>query len=216
MGRKAIILIEDNLFKLEDMLLSIQSILFVAAKKGLYNAPYGKDTTIYVLHIISESEEEDITTFKRFETTLKNREIDLMKPNYNCELNYRYVAAKINKETYPPANWKTVLPDICKEISKMKRQCDYAIILDVVLNEEKDKGLVLDNKEILSHALFKKYKEHCIPYTKYEDAGQRFRENWKAQAKTGQLYERFCLDGNVIHKNFKEDIYKQLNIEIEG
>ena len=48
---KTIILIEDDLSQVQDMLLSIQSIVFISSKMGLVNSPQNFDTK-YVYFIL--------------------------------------------------------------------------------------------------------------------------------------------------------------------
>ncbi len=213
MKQKSVILVENDLFKLEDMLLSIQSILFVATKQKLSNAPGAKDTTICVLHLLDNNEKEDHKTFGRFKSILEDRQRELMTSVYECEINYLYETVHIDRELYPPQNWDEGMQNICNKIKEISNNCDYSIVLDVILDDEKDPILVLDGKKILSQFLWEKFSGHCIPYTTYDRSGQKFRKEWASGVKTQKLpYERFRLDGNVIEKNFKQEIYGHLNI----
>lgn len=217
MKRKAVILVENDLFKLEDMLLSIQSILFVAAKQRLSNAPGAGDTTISVLHLLDKNEKEDFKTFDEFKTTLETRQRELMTSDYECKLNYSYEAVHIDRESYPPQDWNKGMEDVCRKLEEICNECDYSIVLDVILDDDKDPNLVLEGKMILSQFLWKKFSAHCIPYTKYDRSGQKFRKMWAKGIDADKLpYERFRLDGNVIEKNFKREIYGHLKIEERG
>ncbi len=213
MKKKSVILVENDLFKLEDMLLSIQSILFVAAKQRLSNAPGTGDTTISVLHLLGINEKEDSKTFDGYKATLETHQRKLMISDYGCELNYSYKAVHIDREKYPPCDWDEGMKGVCHIIEEISNECDYSIVLDVILDDEKDPSLVLDGKMILSQFLWQKYFNHCIPYTTYDRSGQKFRKKWAEGIATDKLpYERFRLDGNVIEKNFKREIYGHLKI----
>ncbi|MCM1191636.1 MAG: hypothetical protein NC123_01860 [Butyrivibrio sp.] len=215
--KKVVILVENDLFQLEDMLLSIQSILFVATKQKLLNAPKEDDTAICVLHLLGKDEKAEPKTFGRFESILEDRQRELMDSDYGCKLNYRYETARIDRESYPPEDWDEGMKDVCTKIEEISQGCSYTIVLDVILEDDKDPSLVLDGGEILSHFLYRKYSGHCIPYTKYDPSGQKFRKKWAERVDGKKApYERYCLDGNVIHKNFKQEIYKCLEIESRG
>lgn len=217
MKKKSVILVENDLFKLEDMLLSIQSILFVATKQRLSNAPGAGDTTISVLHLLGNNEEEDSKTFDGFKTILETRQRELMTSDYGCELNYSYKAVHIDRESYPPQNWDEGMEEVCRKLEEISNECDYSIVLDVILDDDKDPNLVLEGEKILSQFLWEKFSDHCIPYTKYDRSGQEFRKKWAEGIKTDKLpYERFRLDGNVIEKNFKREIYGHLKIGDRG
>lgn len=220
MSKKVIILVEDDLYKMEDMLLSIQSILFVAVKQRLLNAPRKNDTEICLLHVLDNGEQADPKTFGRFKSILEDRQRELMTPEYGCELKYKYETVQINKELYPPKNLdeSECKKAICEKIEKISQKREYSIVLDVILvnKDDKDKNNVLNGERILSQTLYQKYLKHCIPYTKYDTPTKEFRTKW-AEAIDAELpYERFCLDGNVIHKEFKQKLYGQLKIGIKG
>lgn len=215
MSKKVVILVENDLFKLEDMLLSIQSILFVATKQKLSNAPGKDDTTICVLHLLGNDEKAEPKTFGRFESILEDRQRELMAFDYECELQYRYETASIDRESYPPGNWDEGVQIVCEKIEEISQECDYVIVLDVILDDDKDPNFVLNGEQILSQFLYTKYSGHCIPYTTYTSSEQKCREKWAERVNAKQLpYERYCLDGNVIHKGFKQEIYGCLKIGI--
>lgn len=215
MSKKVVILVENDLFKLEDMLLSIQSILFVATKQKLPNAPGKDDTTICVLHLLGNDEKAEPKTFGRFESILEDRQRELMAFDYECKLQYRYETVSINREFYPPGNWDEGVQIVCEKIEEISQECDYTIVLDVILDDDKDPNLVLNGEQILSQFLYMKYSGHCIPYTTYIRSEQKCREKWAERVNAKKLpYERFRLDGNVIHKEFKQEIYGCLKIGI--
>lgn len=211
MSEKVVILVEDDLFKMEDMLLSIQSILFVAAKQGLSNAPGNDDTEICLLHVIGNNEKGDPKTFGRFKSILEDRQRELM----TLELKYTYETVCIDIDAYPGNAYdcKEIIGDKIKEIIGGR---EYSILLDVILVRKDDKDInhVLQEESIVSQLLYKLFPEHCISYTTYDGAEQTFRKMWAKGAESELPYERFCLDGNVIHKGFKEKIYGQLKIDI--
>lgn len=208
MSEKVVILVEDDLFKMEDMLLSIQSILFVAAKQSFSNAPQENDTEICLLHVLDNDEKEDSKTFERFKSILESRQRE-----YDCKLKYKYETVYIDKKMYPVNKDKCekILGNKIREIAQKR---SYSIVLDVILvrNESKEINRVLNKEEILSHSLYKLFPNHCIPYTTYDSTGQTFRVKWADMIESELPYERFRLDGNVIHKGFKQKLYGQLKI----
>lgn len=213
MSKKAVILVENDLFKLEDMLLSIQSILFVAARQNLSNAPGKGDTTICVLHLLGSDEDADAKTFGRLASILEARQRELMTSE--CELDYKYETVHIDRESYPPKDWDEGMEIVCEKISEISRECDYSIVLDMILDNKKDPNIILNKGKILSQFLYQKYSGHCVPYTTYANSEQKYRTAWADGVEPEKVpYERFCLDGNSIRKDVKSEIYGHLKIGI--
>lgn len=210
MSEKVVILVEDDLFKMEDMLLSIQSILFVAEKQNLSNAPKNGNTEICLLHVLDKDEKADSKIFEKFKAILEERQRE-----YECELKYEYEIVKIDKNLYSK-NKIECAKILCEKIEQKVQKREYSIVLDVILvkNESKDIDQVLKEEKILSHLLYEKFSENCIPYTTYDNSGQTFRVKWAEIINSELPYERFRLDGNVIHKGFKQKLYGQLKIGV--
>lgn len=213
MSKKVVILVEDELYKMEDMLLSIQSILFVAAKQKLLNAPVKNDTEICLLHVLDNDEKEDSKTFGRFKSILEDRQRTLITSEYEYEIAYKYEVVHIDTDLYP-GNRDECIKIVSRKIREIIKEREYSIVLDVILvrNESKDTNQVLNDEKILSQMIYQIFPENCIPYTTYDSSGQTFRTKWMKGVGGKMPYERFCLDGNVIHKKFKQEIYSQLKI----
>lgn len=212
MSKKVVILVEDDLYKMEDMLLSIQLILFVATRQKLSNAPKRSDTEICLLHVLDNCEEEDSKTFGKFKSILEDQQRE-----YEFELKYKYEAVCIDKNLYPE-NKNECAEILSKKIKEIAQKREYSIVLDVILvqNESKDTNQILNGEKILSQLLYETFPGHCIPYTTYDHYGQTFRVKWAEMVGREKAYERFCLDGNVIHKRFKQELYEQLKIGVKG
>jgi len=88
---KIVLLIEDELPPLSSILLGVQTMLFVANKQGLSNAPKHKNTRIQVLHLIDDDKTEDLEYFERLRRTLEERE---QNENGVEKLEYRYQSLK--------------------------------------------------------------------------------------------------------------------------
>lgn len=212
--KKVVILVEDKLYPLEDMLLNIQSILCIASKKRMNNAPENHDTEICVLHVLGDSNEEDKEHFFRIQQVLEKREQDIKKVKEILipELDYRYESIQIDKEAYPENR------EACADIirNKIANICDgreFVIILDVVLHDKKDPQIDLSQKMTLAQILYESFHENCIPYTHYNNGGALFRTNWSNSVTPPRIpYERQCMDGNGIYKPFRDDIYRILKI----
>lgn len=146
---------------------------------------------------------------------LENRQHDSMG---ECKIKYSYEAVHINKDLYPPEDLdiSECKKIVCEKINKIKGNRDYSILLDVILVKKDDKEInqVLKGKKILSHVLYQEYEEHCIPYTSYDENTKTFRKMWTEVIKGKQPRERSTLDGNVINKGFKQEIYGQLKIGV--
>lgn len=214
MSKKVVILVEDELFKVEDMLLSIQSILFVAAKQNLDNAPGKNDTEICLLHVLGNNEKEDLRTFDRYKAILEEQQRELRTSDYGCELEYTYETVHVDIDSYPPDNWEEWMKGVNDKIEEISKGRQYSIVLDVILvtNNDKDKDSILKGDMILSQKLYQNFEKNCIPYTKYDSDGKAFRSKWADGIGGRKPYERFCLDGNVIHKDVKKEIYGHLQI----
>lgn len=213
MSKKVVILVEDDLFKMEDMLLSIQSILLVATKQKLSNAPASDDTEICLLHVLGNNEKEDLKTFGKFKSSLEDRQRELM----TSELKYMYETVHIDIDAYP-GNMDDCKKVVVDKIEEIIRGREKSILLDVILVRKDDKDInhVLKGESILSQLLYNKFSGNCIPYTTYDGFEQTFRTMWSKGVGGKMPYERFCLDGNVIHKIFKQEIYGQLKIDFKG
>lgn len=95
---KIVLLVEDKLPPLLNILLGIQTMLFIANKQGLKNAPKRKNTQIQVLHLISGSKTGDPEHFDRFKRMLEEREQD---ENNVEKLEYKYQSLTWDANNYP-------------------------------------------------------------------------------------------------------------------
>ncbi len=217
MNKKVVVFVEDDLYKMKSMLLSIQSILFVAAKQKLSDALGNGDTEVCVLHVLENNEEEGQKIFEGFKATLEEKQREMVNTGTDFKLDYSYKTVHINKRGYPE-NKEDCFNIISEKIKEITVGRDYSIVLDVILirPEEKEIKLILDgNQKNLSQSLYLAFSENCIPYTRYDDELQTFREEWSKGAEGRKPFERFCLDGNVIHKKFMKEIYGQLKINVK-
>lgn len=214
---KVVILVEDDLSRLEDLLLNIQSILFVASKKKLSNAPQEQDTEICILHVVEEEQENYRKQFENFRRILESREQNINENEriHGLQLTYRYQTAAINQTQYPD-NCKECKEIILNQIREIGNEKEYVVLLDVVLNKKKDTDIVLKNnkkKPILSQLLYGALQQQCIPYTTYTGSDSKFLEMWcKSVTPPAIAYEKEYIEGNAIYKPFRNAIYKKLNI----
>lgn len=208
MSKKVIILVEDDLSKVEDMLLSIQSILYVATKQELSNAPFEGDTEIFLLHVPDNLDKEGFKIFGKFKSALEDQQ-----RKYEFELEYKYEAVHIDKNLYAK-NINECTKKLSDKIEEITQEREYSIVLDLILvrDESKDVNQILKGEKNLSQLLYEKFREHCIPYTTYDHDSQTFRVKWAEMVGCEKVYERRCLDGNVIHKEFKKTLCEQLKI----
>lgn len=211
-NKKIIVLVEDKLFPLLTVLLSLQTILFVSNKQGLKNAPQNYDTQIKVLHLIDHNQTGDLEHFKRFERALQAREED---ENNILKLDYQYEALKWDTEGYPK-NCKQCANSIAQHIHQMCEGKEYAIILDAILLDSVDKKELITPQydgRVLSQYLFECFRDHCIPYTNYEQETKAIRTAWeKGVCLKFAMFQRQQLVGNAIYKPFRDMLYKQLHI----
>lgn len=214
---KVVILIEDDLNQIEDVMLSLQSILFVASKKGLPNAPQNGDTKICILHVLWNSDTADERRFQQFKRRLETRQSDFISEGKTVvpELNYSYKPIKLDELIYPK-ECEQCRKTISRQIEEICNDRDYTILLDVVLNVNKDTDIVLNSEigsVILSQKLYNAYHEHCIPYSTYDYKGIVFRKKWKAGIDPSRdVYDRRNIDDNTIYKPFQKELYQKLNI----
>lgn len=212
---KTIILIEDDLSQVQDMLLSIQSIIFVASKMGLQNSSQDSDTKIFVLHTLWDNQKSDNDGFDRIKRLLETRQQDLAAQGQGFipKLKYEYEPVSLDKTKYP--NEMNICRDeICTKIDTIRKDSAFVIMLDLVLLKDVDQNRITkDGDKILSQILYEKYVENCIPYTNYDDGDFSFPNKWSSGVVPPKTpYERFVIDGNVIYKPFKDEIYKCLKI----
>lgn len=218
---KIVILVEDEIYPLEEVLLNIQSVLFVASKSGLSNAPQDHDTLIYVLHILDENQEYEKSKerFQRIKRTLENRQQDL-RDNRSIpvpDLDYKYDYMRINRKSYP-GNCTECAETIQMKIEEIRNNREFAILLDVVLDKEKDTQIVLDGTtKILSQKLYESLNDHCIPYTNYKSGSVTFRQMWTdGISPHKEAFDREDIDGNIINKRFKNELYRMLKIGVDA
>ena len=212
---KTIILIEDDLSQVQDMLLSIQSIVFISSKMGLVNSPQNFDTKICVLHTIWDDQKPDSDGFDRIKRILETRQQDLAAQDQGFipKLVYEYDYISLDKSIYSD-NMELCKDEICKKVNIIRNDSNYVLMLDLVLLKGVDQNQVTkEDKKILSQLLYQEYIDNCIPYTNYDDGDFSFPKKWSEGVPTKKIpYERFVIDGNVIYNPFKNEIYKCLKI----
>lgn len=211
--KKTIILVEDELVRLKQMLLSIQALLLVASHRRLFNAPKENDTEVCVLHVIGEGQVDEEPLFLQFKSRMEEREYFLRQENHTVPIiNYIYEPVQICRADYPD-NCNKCSEVIGNAIRKLTNQSDCAILLDVVLDKKNDTTALLNNNKILSQLLYQDFYENCIPYTRYDSDSAKFRQKWAEGVTPNKVpYERFCIEGRSIYKPFRDDLYKRLKI----
>lgn len=210
--QKLILMVEDKLPPTSDILLSIQNILAVAGKRNLRNAPKNNDTEIQILHLIGSDKTADRDCFQRIKRTLEARQQD---QDGIPKISFKYEPLSLDTEQYPK-NCTECADKVIERISKICNGKNYSIILDVILFEGKDQSEILQKEnggKILSQQIYNSFHQHCIPYTNYDFQGMQFREAWKESVDPPVYpYERYCIDGNVTYKPFRDLLYRQLGI----
>ncbi|MBQ8209191.1 MAG: hypothetical protein IJZ35_01220 [Clostridia bacterium] len=213
--KKTIILVEDDLSQVQDILLSIQSIIFVSSKMGLTNSPQDSDTKICVLHTLWDNQKRDTDSFDRIKRLLETRQQDLATQGQGFipKLKYEYEFVSLEKNKYPD-EIDVCSDKICAKIDTIRKDSSFVIMLDLVLLKEVDQNRITENGDkILSQVLYQKYVGNCIPYTNYDEGDFSFPNKWSHGVVPPKTpYERFVIDGNVIYKPFKDEIYKCLKI----
>lgn len=210
--KKMVLLVEDKLHPLLNILLSIQTLLFVSNKQGLKNAPQNKDTQIRVLHLVGNGKAGDLEHFERFKRTLEAREQD---EHDVSKLDYQYQPLVWNTTGYPE-DCDECAAEIAQQIQKICEGKDYSIILDAILFDSVD-GNELKNPQhggrVLSQCLFERFPEHCIPYTNYDQGTKQIRKAWAEGVHLKyEMFQRQQIVADAIYKPFRKMLYSQLRI----
>lgn len=209
---KMILLIEDKLSPLLNILLSVQTMLFIANKQSLPNAPKQNNTQIQVLHLIDDDKTEDLEHFERLRRTLEERE---QNENGIEKLEYRYQPLKWDASNYPE-ECEECATKIVDEIEKICEGKDFSIILDVILSESVDSDYLANSarkKHVLSQVLFERFRDNCIPYTNYVQGEKHIRKAWEEGVNLEyELFQRQHIVADAIYKPFRKKLYKQLRI----
>ena len=211
--KKTVLLIEDKLASLQNVLLSIQTLLLVANKQKRKNAPQdNEDTQVFILHIVQEETHSDFEHFNRLKRILQEREAS----NSSVRLCYEYKPFCLDITHYPKECEKIVAP-ILAEIDKICKETDFSILLDAILLAGTDDRILVghSSETVLSQAIYKHFKKNCIPYTNYGEGTRQLRTQWKKGMGDCQVFQRQQIVGHAIYKPFQDVFYKQLNIEDE-
>lgn len=203
---------EDKLPPLLNILLSLQTILFVSNKQRLENAPQNNDTQIKVLHLINDGKSEDWEHFNRFKRTLEAREQD--ETNV-AKLEYSYQPLVWDKKNYPK-NCEGCADTIAQQIQQICMGKEYTIILDAILLEPIDECELVNPQQggrILSQCLYERFHDHCIPYTNYGQGTKQIRKAWAAGVHLDyEMFQRQQIVADAIYKPFRKMLYKHLGI----
>lgn len=206
--KKLILLVEDNLSPLLNVLLSLQTILFVSNKQGLKNAPQSQDTQIKVLHLIEDNKTGDQEHFERFKRVLQTREDE----NGILKLDYQYQSLVWDTDAYPK-DCERCADAIAQQIQQICEGKDYTIILDAILLGTVDEIELVNGRRVLSQSLFERFRDHCIPYTNYGQGTKQIRKAWAAGVSLAyEMFQRQQIVGNAIYKPFRNRLYSQLRI----
>ena len=210
--KRLVLLVEDKLPPLLNVLLSIQSILFVSMKKRLRNAPALKDTEIRVLHLVEKGQKGDPEHFERIKRALEARD---QNENSIQQLDYQYQVLEWDTTDYP-ATCEDCARGIIQEIQHICAGKDYSIILDAILLESKDEDELRHKQHggrVLSHCLFEHFSDYCIPYTNYAEGTIHTRKAWSHGVSLGyEMFQRQQIVTEGIFKPFRKMLYRQLRI----
>lgn len=209
---KLVLLVEDKLPPLLNILLGIQTMLFIANKQGLENAPKHKNTCIQVLHLVSGNKTGDPEHFDRFKRMLEEREQD---ENNIEKLEYKYQPLTWDANNYP-ANCEECAQIIGDKIEQICKGKDFSIVLDVILLEPVDNDNLADPEykgHVLSQLLFERFRDHCIPYTNYSSGSKQIRRAWLEGTRSkDEPFQRECIVADAVYKPLRKKLYEQLRI----
>lgn len=210
--KKLVLLVEDKLPPLLNILLSLQTILFISNKQRLENAPQDNDTQIKVLHLIDCGKSEDWEHFNRFKRVLETREQD--ESNVS-KLDYTYQPLEWNSKNYPE-DCERCADTIAHQIQQICMGKDYTIILDAILFESVDENELVNPQHegrVLSQCLFERFRDHCIPYTNYGQGTKQIRKAWAQGVNLDyEMFQRQQIVADAVYKPFRKMVYKHLHI----
>lgn len=207
---KLLMLIDDNVDRLDKMLLSIQSIFCLANKKNLNNAPKNNEIEICVLNTINKNGVENNNRFFEICRILEARQ-------QNTEgmpvIPISLITLKLDFDNYPN-NCEELSEIIVSNIEeKIELYDDYYILLDTALYNEKDFTAVLSGTVILSQKIYNIFYEKCMPYTVYDSDGKEFLRKWSENVINNTLpFERYRFESNAVFKPFCDKLYEHFRI----
>ena len=213
--KKVVIFIEDKLEQLESPILFVEKCLTLAVMRKVKNAPKNKDTKLIIM-LLKEETPERSEWLNRIET-----EINEWKRTLEVEPKIEFVYEKFFWGLHEGEDDKD-FESIKDKIDTWCADKDFSLFLDVVLiddieeesNMETDVDSISNQKKILSQKLYDTYKDHCVPYTIFDNDGTTFRQKWAGDERP-MPYERARFNGGFIDCEIKKLLYAHLRIQEE-
>lgn len=206
----AIIFIDDNINRLDKLLLSVQSVFCIANRKNLENAPQNNDMEICILQILRKDVMADNNRFSEIKRMLEARQQNTIGMP---EILLKYDTQELDFHDYPQ-NCNLLYNTLKEKIEKISTDYDtYYILLDISLYDERDIFEVMSGNKILSQLIYDGFADNCMPYTSFDSDGKEFILKWRENvSKDTEPYERYRLESNAVYKPFRDKLYKQFQI----
>lgn len=224
--KRAVFVIDDKINDVSGILLSLNAMLL-----NQLSDEEQVDTSIFVLHIIWDSDENIQSLHEFFDRELRDVQSNVRRVGRSPLEHVQYIPISLKNEAYSIDSCSILVEQIVDEQKKLIEErwgenllngfpevngttLSYAVFLDIVLSLQKDRGYIEGKKEVLSSCLYNRYPHsHCIVYTNYHESG--ITESWMDIAATNEapIHREFLSRARAIHIDIRNKLYHALSIK---